>query len=324
VRILLVHQFFWPDTSPYASILRAIGDHWASEGHEVSVYTTQPSYKAELGLVKQPRTETLGELKVCRARLLPGSLRNMPVRAANAVLFAFALFLHVLRSQKFDVVMCSSQPPILYHPMDLYPEVLRNSKLPAFAFGLLRALDRSTINRADRIVVLSEDMADTLKARGLERSDHIVAQPNFNLPKFGEAEVPGEYRKSKGTFRLLFAGNVGRFQALDNVVEAAKLLADEKKIEIVFLGEGAAKKGLIEQAGELVGDTVAFLPHQPTEVADALMAEADLCLVTLAKDVYRVAYPSKTSSALALGCPVLVVVEPESHLYSFVEREGFG
>ncbi len=54
-------------------------------------------------------------------------------------------------------------------------------------------------------------------------------------------------------FVVLFSGNVGRYQALDKVMAAARLLADERGIRFLFMGEGAAKADRERQAGDLVG-----------------------------------------------------------------------
>ena len=54
-------------------------------------------------------------------------------------------------------------------------------------------------------------------------------------------------------------------QALDRVVEAARLLQNEDDIRILFAGAGAARDGLIKQAGNLELANIIFLPMQPKE-----------------------------------------------------------
>ena len=45
MRILAAHRYFWPDSPPYAVMLREIGRAWVADGHSVSVVSSQPSYK---------------------------------------------------------------------------------------------------------------------------------------------------------------------------------------------------------------------------------------------------------------------------------------
>ena len=193
-----------------------------------------------------------------------------------------------------------------------------------FLFSQLRSLDSRTCRRADALVVLSEDMAETLRSRpgnaGLSPEiinnlslDDIAAMPAADAPSLPEDK-----------FTILFAGNIGRFQGLDTVVAAAHRLADLEDVQFWFLGEGIAKQQLIEQAGDLVGRTVFFLPHQHHSVAQALMGRASLNLVSLQPGIYRVAYPSKTLSIISRGGPILAVIEPASELARMVVNADIG
>jgi glycosyltransferase involved in cell wall biosynthesis len=94
----------------------------------------------------------------------------------------------------------------------------------------------------------------------------------------------------------------------------------------VFVGEGAAKDGLVRQAKELqvLDRNVFFLPHQSVTVAKSLMRDADVTLVTLSPGVSSVAYPSKTLTLLALGCPLGVMMEWDCELSRMVRDNGLG
>ena len=45
-------------------------------------------------------------------------------------------------------------------------------------------------------------------------------------------------------FRIIFAGNLGRFQGLEDIVGATSLLGPLANFELVFLGEGKALSSL--------------------------------------------------------------------------------
>ena len=55
MRILIVYRYFWPDTPPYATMLRDISRWLAEAGHDVEILTAQPSYKPEVGIDHQLR-----------------------------------------------------------------------------------------------------------------------------------------------------------------------------------------------------------------------------------------------------------------------------
>ena len=140
MKILLVHRYFWPDSPPYASILRTVGEHLAESGHSVEVFTAQPSYGGSDLHEKAPNSESLNGVQISRAPLLKESKSKPVGRLLNLVLFAAQVFLKVARGD-FDAVMAATTPPVfvafaarcgaklkgakfVYHMQDIYPEVL--------------------------------------------------------------------------------------------------------------------------------------------------------------------------------------------------------
>ena len=172
-------------------------------------------------------------------------------------------------------------------------------------------------------MTLSEDMKETLCRRGVDSEKVFVIN---NPPVGGTVDsgvpLPDGFPTERPV--ILFAGNHGSFQGLDKLVEAARCLPKESEVAFVFIGEGASKKSLIEQAGDLVGSRVFFLEQQSVETAHRAMAEAMMGVVSLMPGVYKVAYPSKTMNYFSAGCPVLALVEPESCLSRTLKESGTG
>ena len=327
-------------------MLRSIGRQLVVEGHQVTVLTAQPSYTRAASKFRMPRREELDGMLVLRCRLFREGKRNFLVRALNMVLYMFAIVRHmVLRSRaaRYDVAVVSTMPPVLmaaatrvgsritgtsviYHMMDVYPElaVISGMVREGLLTKWLRAVDRKNCSRAARVVVLSEDMRDTVAARGTPVGNVEILN-NFQLESFaGEGVVPEGLEKPAGSFRLMFAGNIGRFQGLETLIEAIALLDDLPDLRLDILGDGIARRALERQAADRLGRRVFFHGYQPIENATCVIATADLSLITLNPEVIRMAYPSKTMTYLGVGSPVLVVVEQESSLARMVEEEGVG
>ena len=324
-------------------MLRSIVDRWTDEGNQVEVLSTQPSYKPGAGIPIQQKRERLGASTVRRIAL-PGDRAGGPIKLLNVMLFPLLVFFRILLGQQRDVVMCSTAPPVtlgvavswaarmrganfIYHCMDIHPEIgaLSGEFSNPLVFRILRMLDRGTCRRAKAIVVLSEDMKSVLLARdnSIEPSIHILN--NFQLPEYGPSErlsIPPPERRP-GFVRVVFTGNLGRFQGLETVLEAVQ--RDGAGVELVLMGEGAAKPHLEKLAVDIGRDRhVVFLPHgSPTE-ALALMRSADYGLVSLTPGIINYAYPSKTMTYLAAGLPLLVVVEQSSELARTVTTERIG
>lgn len=340
LRILVVHRYYWPDTPPYASMLRRIVGRWYQEGHDVAVLSSQPSYKSSLANEARPRIEIIDN--ICVERLgLPNETGRPIVRISNAFRLGISLVWRAI-TRRYDVIMISTSPPVLggvaaaiaaklsnahfiYHCMDIHPEAgkLTGEFSNPLVFQLLRKLDSWACGQAHPVVVLSDDMRATLRKRRSKNLPQIAVLNNFSLPSEEELPAALPFDISKERLTILFAGNIGRFQGLDMVIEAMATLKDRDDIEFIFMGDGVAKAAMQKEV-KANGSRVRFFDHQPIEIAKSVMRQVDAGFVSLSPEVYRYAYPSKTMTYLEQGCPLIVAVEKESELAQNVQNEGYG
>ena len=342
LRILLIHRYFWPDTPPYASMLRTIGKKLASEGHDVVVLSSQPSYKSGAHINRQSAVENVDGMNVHRVALFREQDRHIIFRLMNMIYFPLRIFLFSIRIRRFDIIMASTAPPVVvgfasamgakltgaaffYHCMDIHPEIGRISgefKNP-FLFSFLRSLDTISCRIAKWVIVLSEDMKQSLLTRSGNDSGNIRIINNFSMPHHGGSiTIEPQLLKKPDKFRVIFAGNIGRFQGLEAFIDAMEMLVHRPMIELVFVGEGSALNALKKRANS--AQNIKFLPHQSVPVARKIIADADLGIVSLSGEIFRFAYPSKTMTYLEEGCPLLVSVEPDSELVNFVDSSAVG
>lgn len=340
VKILLTHRYFWPDTSPYGLILRALAEGLADLGHDVHVFTSRPSYGR--GVPAAPRFERLGRVNIRRTWVFPEHGRNRVTRVINVLLYCGALFFHTLRTRA-DLVTAGTFPPVfaawcaslgsrlvgsrfIYHVQDIHPELSMYSggmMGRGLLLRFLRYLDNQSLRRAEVIVTLSEDMAGTLRARGLgELPIRVLNNPPLDAEAQG-ASPPAELLKLPGKRRVIFAGNLGRFQNLPLLAEGvAKCFGRYPDLELLFLGEGVALQELRSSWGN--HPQVRFGPFLPFAQARELLVEAEVGLVSLNPNIHRVAYPSKLATYLDLGLKVLALVEPESQIARDLETSQVG
>lgn len=340
MKVLLTHRYYAPDTPAYATMLRTIAEGLAGNtGHAISVFASMPSYR---GRATAPRREDMNGVSVRRLPVFAEKSGVPGARALNVLIYCLGLAWHILR-QRPDVVTASTFPPVfagwtaslaarivgarfIYHMQDVHPEVSRISgglMGRGIAFRLLRTLDNRTLRRAGAIVVLSEDMAETLRARGLGPLPiHVIN--NFALDAFGERDTPPEtLLKPDGRRRVIFAGNLGRFQNLDVLVGGVvKALEQRPDTELLLLGDGDALPSLKQRWAN--HPQVRFGPFLPFAQAAPLMHASDVGLVSLTSDIYRVSFPSKVLTYSALHLPMLALVEPQSHLAQTIATERLG
>lgn len=344
MRILAVYRHYWPDTTPYARLLKVILEQAAAEGHAVTAYSAQPSYN-DATLPPQPRREGQGGVAIRRVRLLPERKRWRAVRLVNSLLFLAKAAWHAVVQQRYDVIVANGHPPVLMglalrlvrmltgtpyvlHLQDIHPECLAAvGRLPrGLRYRWLRALDTSSCRGAVRLVTLSDEMAASLVNRGLDRRQIVLIQNAPLRIAFGEAtgEAPPALKRTGDETILLFAGNLGDFQALDLVVDAAVQASRARRLKLVLLGTGSARQHLMDRAGSQLGRSICFVDRVPTTAAIAAMQVADYGIVSLSPGVSACAFPSKSMTLLAAGCPLLVVAETHSDLSQIVRRERLG
>ncbi len=318
----------------------------------MDVLTSQPSYKPDANIGKRARSEVVDDVKVHRLPL-PSDRRGKVQKLINTGLFPLLVFLRVAFGRKYDVIMCSTAPPVLlgfavaaaarmrgsqfiYHCMDLHPEIgaLSGEFANPLIYRALLRLDIWTCRQASSVVVLSEDMLNVLVERDHDIADRVQIINNFDLPDYADSSelslerAAGEADVDR--IRVVFAGNLGRFQGLQDIVRAAGRLDDRRSgsLEIIFMGDGIAKEELMALAAEAEASRpslrIRFLPHGSPAQARALMRTADYGLVPLIPEVIRYAYPSKVATYLSENLPVIAVVEPDSELARMVSGERIG
>jgi colanic acid biosynthesis glycosyl transferase WcaI len=342
MRILLVHRFYWPDVTGYAQMLPVMAKSFANAGYDVSVYSTQPSYNDAYQGARPPAYERVDGVTVRRISLPRENKNRIALRAFNMVWFCMRLFLHCLW-HRYDLVTVSTFPPAvmgllarmigllcgtryLYHCQDLYPEVALASGLTRI--GLLSkiaaSIDRRNCQKAEAVVVLSEDMKRTVADRGIA-TDNVRIINNFVIDRFTPvSDLPTELKLNPDKFKIIFAGNMGRFQGLETLIEAAHLLKDNDRVQFVFVGGGALTQNLKTRSHELLGKSVLFFAHQPLNLVMQMIHDAELSVVSLGPGVIRSAYPSKTMSNLEAGSRLLLVLEEDCELTRFVKATEVG
>ena len=321
LRILAIHRYYWPDTPPYASLLRVIAARWSGSGHVVDVLTSQPSYKPELANERRPEREQVDASTVERIDMRPdrsggplggsstwcGSRRSW--RGASCEVRRTTWSCARRRRRCCSPRQCPGRldadgAAFVYHCMDIHPEIgaisgeFANPWLRRF---LLR-LDRAACRRAGAVVVLSGDMRDALVRRDPSLAERIVVIHNVDLPDFDTASAPSPLPAAPDRLRVVFTGNIGRYQALDSIVEAVLDGDGLDDVELVLMGEGSAKADLVRRLDRSPVDRrgrVRFLPHGSPAEARALAETADLGLVSLTPGVISYAYPSKTATYLS-------------------------
>jgi colanic acid biosynthesis glycosyl transferase WcaI len=358
MRISVLCPHFAPDVAPTGEVMTSIATELARRGHRLHIVTALPWYRDHAvvagwdGQLVRHEETALG--RVTRVHPFPTDKANIPARAlAFGGFTALAAVEAALTAGRPDVVFAMSPPltlglagwavararrvPFVFNIQDVFPDVavelglLTDRRVIAAAAGL----ERFTYRRADAVTVLSDDLADNVRAkvtRGLvgraaeRQAAKVRVIPNFvDTVRIRPSSPDNAYRREFGLDDrrvVLYAGNVGLSQSLDLVLAAAVALAPEQDVVFVINGGGAAKAELVRRAAGL--DNVRFVDMQPKERLPEVLAAGDLHVVPLKRGLARSSVPSKLYSILAAGRPIVASVDPGTEVARTVERAGAG
>mgnify|MGYP000754844618 CR=1 FL=1 len=210
--------------------------------------------------------------------------------------------------------------PFVYNIQDIWPDALASSGMFKNKFGLwlVDRFCRFFYRSASKIVAQSPGFKRELATnRGVPADkievlynwcDHIEtksAEKNIRL-----AEELGFTNR----FNILFAGGMGKGQALGAVLDAAKILQSRCPfVRFVFIGDGIEMSFLKQKKNDLALENVVFLPRRPPSEIGAIMNLADVLLVHLKDNfLHEITIPSKVQAYLAVGKPILIAVRGDA------------
>lgn len=211
---------------------------------------------------------------------------------------------------------------ILVH--DVFPENTKPAglKLSEGVYKRLKNIFDKAYSRADRLIALGRDMKQVLEEK-VARYDH---HPKISIiENWADLDIvsPMEMQMRPDKFVLEYAGNIGRVQGLQALMEDVLSAANEN-LQFHLWGTGAAENGLKDYAASHgMGSVVfhgAYLRSEQSEVIN----RCDLALVTLTEGMFGLGVPSKTYNIMAAGKAVLFIGEPESEIGLMVKEKQIG
>ncbi len=206
---------------------------------------------------------------------------------------------------------------VTFNVQDIFPYNLAYSggiKKSSAVFKMLAAEQRYGYKHADHIITISEDMKDTLVTDGTPAEKiEVVYNWSYQDELYEGLDLkPVSHMFDPDYFNVVYAGNIGVMQNVDILIEAARLMKDDKTVWFHIIGNGVHKEKLEKRAKEYGICNVSFWPMYSPEMAPLIYSAADVNVIPLVKDVFRTALPSKTATCLACQKPIIFVIGKDS------------
>ena len=347
MKILFITQYFDPEPllagMPFARALQDLG-------HEVQVLTGFPHYpggKIYVGYkLKLFQREMMNGVKINRTWVYPSHDRSSVKRFMTYASFGLSgALIGSWMVNKADVAFVYSPPatvwlpavicrmfrriPFVYNIQDMWPDALASSTMVKNGLALKFAdkCCRFIYRSADRIVAQSNGFKELLIERGVPE-DNIEVIYNWcddtKICSVGYDEQKAKELRLHGKFNIMFAGGMGKGQALSTIIETANLIKNKlPEVQFVFLGSGIEKDMLVRKTKDYKLDNVKFLDRCPPEQVGNYLSLADVVLVHLKDNlIHEITVPSKIQAYMNVGKPILIGAIGDAA--NLVERAGAG
>lgn len=335
MRILIVSQYFWPESFRINEVARDL----KSVGHTVEVLTGKPNYPEGFFYKGFSGTKTTKEewngLPIYRVPMIARGKNNKYKLALNYISFIisgliFAPFL--LRKKQYDVIFVYAPSPVFQVIPASFIGWLKNAPVVLWVQDLWPQSASATGHIKSPMVLKVLEKAVTFAYR---HTDLLLAQSQAFIPPIQQLNptgIPVQYlpnsvdnsflcaSETKTTssfaytpgFNLVFAGNIGLAQAIATMVDAAERLSAYPAIKLVIFGQGSQLEWLNTEISRRKLQNIVLGGQRPIEEMPSILGQASALLVTLAKQpIFALTIPSKLQAYLAIGKPVIACLDGE-------------
>lgn len=339
MRILILTQYFPPETGAPQSRLYSLARNLSDHGVEVCILTDMPNYpKMEIfpgynGLLFLKEKEQ--SLTVFRSYIFVRKNPGPAGRLLNYFSFVLSsLLVGLIKTGKQDVIICESPPlflgltalflrrskkaKLVFNVSDLWPEsveklgIIKNRTLLKLAYSL-----ESRIYRKSYLVSgQTQGIITNIKAR-FPSVKTFWLRNGIDFTQFDISADGREFRKMMGLsdndFALVYAGILGHAQGLETILNAAEKVKEQSRIKFFIVGDGPEKNSLVRLAQKKNLSNVVFLENKPRNEIPSIVVGCDAYIVPLKKlDLFLGAIPSKLFEPLAMGKPIILGVDGEA------------
>jgi len=339
MKILILTQYFPPETGAPQNRLYSLAGYISDLGAEVSILTAMPNYpKMEVFdeyKGKWYKKEVDNKITIYRSWIFVKKSKGVIARLLNYFSFVFSsIVIGLSKVKKHDIIICESPPlflgisalilkwmkgaKLVFNVSDLWPEsaekldIVTNKTL----LGISYKLESFIYRHSELVSGQTQGIVKNINQRFANLNTYWL--PNgidfnqYNINADGD-NFRKENNYSSNDFVLMYAGIIGHAQGLDVILDCAKILESDKKIKFLIIGDGPEKSRLVERKTDMRLDNVSFMGNIPRASMSETIAACDAYIVPLKRnDLFLGAIPSKLFEPLAMGKPILLGVDGEA------------
>lgn len=219
--------------------------------------------------------------------------------------------------------------PLLYNEQDIFPdnaifaEILGEKSL---VYKIAHIMQKYAYKNATVLSTISDDMRNTISSYYSIPKEKIQVIYNWGheskqKPKEENVFLKA-YPKRENEFRTIYAGNLGKMQNVELILQTALLMKESPDFTFYIVGNGANEAKLKEYAESNALSNVTFVDMQAPETVGDLYSAADVNLIPLQPKLIFAALPSKTADCLLADRPIVACVDQESIFARMLAQYG--
>ncbi|MDA9729437.1 glycosyltransferase family 4 protein [SAR86 cluster bacterium] len=337
MRILFISFYYEPDLCAGSFRATTLANELSEKldmHSSIDILTTEPN-RYDSFKVTAKTFQTYKKLKINRIKV-PSHKSGFFDQSISFIYFAIGVYKKT-KNKEYDLVFATSsrlmtaflaslisrkiKTPLYLDIrdifLDIFSELIPRSIFYLF-FPFFNFLEKYTMSRASKINLVSEGFKDyfDLKYPNKEYSyipngiDDIFLQKDFSK------------NLENSTIEILYAGNIGKGQALEKIIPAL-VTALPDKYKFTIIGDGGGLKKLKNETKLHCDGEIQFIEPLPREELINYYKKADILFLHLndLKSLDRV-LPSKIFEYGATGKPILAGLKGQSKIFlkKFVEN----
>jgi glycosyltransferase involved in cell wall biosynthesis len=339
----IVSELFYPDEVSTAQILTDIALKKVIDG-EVSVICGPSGYEKSYTIQHKMLDS---RIKIYRVGLPNLNKNKLFERILRLILLTLKMsYVVFTKVKKNDNLLLATNPTflvitvslikkikkfnleILVH--DVFPENLIPAgliKKDSFKYHLLSKIYNYSYGKADRLIVLGEDMRSLMLQKTAQKKTKIDIIPNwadegiipienFNISDYFSLEL-----KNKIVFG--FAGNLGRVQGILEFIDLFKSV-ENQEVVLVVIGDGALRLAIEDKIRNEDLKNIYFIGSKSRNEQNLFLNACNVGVVTLKDGMKGLGVPSKTYNLMAAGKPIIYIGDCGSEIDSYIKKYNCG
>jgi len=325
-KILIITECFYPEEFKINDVALT----WKAKGYEVDVLTLAPTYP--LGRIFPGyknnffRKDEYQGVNIFRLYTVTGYRDSMVKKIFKYINFMiFGSIVAIFIGRKYDYIfgfnvgpLTDMLPVVVIRKLYKKPTMLWTQDVwpdSVYAYGFKKTKILSTLLDTFVKFVYHNITAIAISSRGFESKlePYVKKGLKFNYaPNWADdldVDMESIALSAKQKIHFTFAGNIGKVQNLENIINAFRLLSDEyqKKSQLNIIGDGSKLINFKKLSNN--NPSIIFHGKQMRESMAKFYKASDFLIVSLInKPIFSVTVPAKTQTYIAAKKPILAII----------------